>query len=154
MTGTVEQRLSDMGIELPQATAPLANYIPAKRFGDLLITSGQLPLKDGALISTGIVGDSVDVQSAQEAAKWCIINVLVQAKAALGSLDQISEMLKITVFVASTPSFSEQHLVANGASDFLVDVFGDAGRHARSAVGVPSLPMQAPVEIEAMLVSK
>ena len=154
MTGSVEQRLSDMGINLPEATAPLANYIPVKRHGDLLFTSGQLPLKDGALVAKGILGDNVDLATAQEAAKWCVINALVQAKSALGNLDQIKEIVKITAFVASTARFTDQHLVANGASDFLVEVLGDAGRHARSAVGVPSLPMDAPVEIEAIIACK
>ncbi|MEO1702057.1 MAG: RidA family protein [Pseudomonadota bacterium] len=151
MTGSVEQRLSEMGIVLPEATAPLANYVPFKRHGDLLLTSGQLPLRNGLLSSKGILGADVDLATGQDAAKQCVINVLVLAKAALGDLDLIRQIVKITVFVASTPDFSEQHLVANGASDFLVDVLGDAGRHARSAVGVPSLPMQAPVEIEAII---
>ena len=154
MTGSLEQKLSDLGVQLPRATAPLANYVPVKRHGDLLLTSGQLPFKDGALFATGILGDSVDVPTGQEAARWCAINILMQAKSALGDLDKIREILKITVFVASTPEFSAQHFVANGASDFLVDVLGDAGRHARSAVGVPSLPMQAPVEIEAIIACK
>jgi len=154
MTGSIEQKLSDLGVQLPRATAPLANYVPVKRHGDLLLTSGQLPFKDGALFTTGILGDSVDVPTGQEAARWCAINILMQAKSALGDLDKIREIVKITVFVASTAEFSEQHFVANGASDFLVDVLGDAGRHARSAVGVPSLPMQAPVEIEAIIACK
>ncbi|MEL6819114.1 MAG: RidA family protein [Pseudomonadota bacterium] len=154
MTGSIEQKLSDLGVQLPRATAPLANYVPVKPHGDLLLTSGQLPFKDGALFAAGILGDSVDVPTGQEAARWCAINILMQAKSALGDLDKIREILKITVFVASTPEFSEQHFVANGASDFLVDVLGDAGRHARSAVGVPSLPMQAPVEIEAIIACK
>lgn len=151
MTNAIEQRLLEMGIELPDATAPLANYVPIKRHGDLLFTSGQLPLIDGALFATGILGAGLDVAKGQEAAKWCAVNVLVQAKSALGDLALIKEIMKITVFVASTPDFTEQHLVANGASDFLVDVLGEKGRHARSAVGMPSLPMNAPVEIEAII---
>ena len=151
MTNAIEQRLQEMGIELPEATAPLANYVPVKRHGDLLFTSGQLPLTGGALFATGILGAGLDVAKGQEAAKWCAVNILVQAKSALGDLALIKEIVKITVFVASTPAFTEQHLVANGASDFLVDVLGEKGRHARSAVGMPSLPMNAPVEIEAII---
>ncbi|MEL6435465.1 MAG: RidA family protein [Pseudomonadota bacterium] len=151
MTGTIEARLAAHGITLAAATAPLANYVPAKRHGDLLITSGQLPLRDGALIATGILGADLEIPAAQEAAKWCAVNILVHAKAALGDLEAIREIVKLTIFVASTPTFTEQHVVGNGASDFLVDVLGERGKHARSAVGVPSLPMNAPVEIEAII---
>ncbi|MEL6919995.1 MAG: RidA family protein [Pseudomonadota bacterium] len=154
MTETIEQRLAKHGIQLPEASVPLANYVPAKRYGNLLFTSGQLPLKDGALSATGIVGDTVDIATAQEAAKWCAVNILVQSKAALGALEAIQEIVKITIFVASAPTFAEQHVVGNGASDFLVDVLGDTGKHARSAVGVPSLPMNAPVEVEAIIAVK
>lgn len=149
--GEIEARLAKMGITIPEAAAPAANYVPYQRHGNLLLTSGQLPLKDGALLATGKVGDALDVPAGQEAAKWCAVNILAQAKAALGDLEAIKQVLKITVFVSSTPDFTEQHIVANGASDFLVEVLGDKGRHARSAVGMPVLPLDAPVEIEAII---
>ena len=121
------------------------------RTGNLLFTAGQLPLKDGHLIATGLLGRDLDATKGQEAARQCAINILAQAKAALGDLENISQIVKITVFVASTPDFTTQHLVANGASDLLVAVLGDKGKHARSAVGVASLPLNAPVEIEAII---
>lgn len=145
------ERLAAMGIELPVAAAPAANYIPFTQSGTLLFTSGQLPLKDGKLTATGLLGRDLDVAAGQDAAKWCAVNILAQAKAALGDLDRIARIVKISVFVASTPDFTEQHLVANGASNLLVEVLGDAGRHARSAVGMASLPLNAPVEIEAII---
>lgn len=145
------ERLAALGIELPVAAAPAANYIPFSQSGTLLFTSGQLPLKDGKLTATGLLGRDLDVAAGQDAAKWCAVNILAQAKAALGDLDRIKRIVKISVFVASTPDFIEQHLVANGASNLLVEVLGDAGRHARSAVGMASLPLNAPVEIEAII---
>ena len=110
-----------------------------------------MPLKQGALIAEGLVGKDLDVEAGKEAAKWCAINILAQAKAALGDLEKIERIVKIAVFVASAPEFTQQHLIANGASDFLVEILGDAGRHARSAVGMSSLPLNAPVEIEAII---
>ena len=151
MGDTIEKRLSELGVTLPVAAAPAANYLPFMRSGNLLFTAGQLPLKDGKLIASGLLGRDLDVAAGKEAAKYCAINILAQAKAALGSLDQIGKVVKITVFVASAPDFTEQHLVANGASDFLVAVLGEAGKHARSAVGTASLPLNAPVEIEAII---
>ncbi len=151
MTNAIENRLREMGITLPQAAAPAANYRPFMHVGSQVITSGQLPLRDGQLVATGRLGAEVDLARGQEAAKWCAVNILAQAKAALGDLDKIKTIVKITVFVASTPDFTEQHLVANGASDLLADVLGDRGRHARSAVGVASLPLNAAVEIEAII---
>ncbi|MHB2265097.1 RidA family protein [Aliihoeflea sp. PC F10.4] len=150
MTDTINSRLEKLGISLPQAAAPAANYLPFTVSGDMLFTSGQLPLKDGALVAKGRVGGSLDVATAQEAARYCAINVLAQAKAALGDLERIARVVKITVFVASEPDFTEQHLVANGASNLLVEVLGEAGKHARSAVGVASLPLDAAVEVEAI----
>ncbi len=117
----------------------------------MLLTSGQLPLDGGKLVHTGQIGDELTVAHGQAAARACAINILAQAKAALGDLGRIKRVVKITAFVASTPDFVEQHLVANGASDLLVAVLGDAGKHARSAVGVASLPLNAPVEIEAII---
>jgi enamine deaminase RidA (YjgF/YER057c/UK114 family) len=151
MTGTISERLDAMGITIPEAAAPAANYLPWIRSGELLLTSGQLPLEDGALITTGKLGGEVDLELGQKAARQCAINILAQAKAALGDLENIKRLVKITVFVASKPEFSNQHLVANGASDFLAEVLGEAGPHARSAVGVPVLPLNAPVEIEAII---
>ncbi len=150
MGETIEKRLSDLGVTLPVAAAPAANYVPYCRSGNLLFTAGQLPLKEGKLQASGLLGREVDTASGKEAAKHCAINILAQAKAALGDLEKIRRLVKITVFVASAPDFVEQHLVANGASDFLVAVLGDRGKHARSAVGTASLPLNAAVEIEAV----
>lgn len=151
MASTIDARLSALGISVPDAAAPAANYVPFVVADGVLQTSGQLPLREGALVAKGLLGRDLDVAEGQEAAKWCAINILAQAKAALGDLQKIERVMKISVFVASTPDFTEQHLVANGASDFLVEVLGDAGRHARSAVGMASLPLNAPVEIEAVI---
>ncbi|MBX3569348.1 MAG: RidA family protein [Rhizobiaceae bacterium] len=151
MGDTIEKRLATLGITLPAAAAPAANYVPFAQTGNLLFTAGQLPLKDGKLVATGLVGRDLDTAAAKDAARQCAVNVLAQAKAALGALDRIGRVVKITVFVASTPDFIEQHLVANGASDLIVEVLGDAGKHARSAVGTASLPLNAPVEVEAVL---
>jgi enamine deaminase RidA (YjgF/YER057c/UK114 family) len=150
MSETIEKRLSDLGVTLPVAAAPAANYVPYCRTGNLLFTAGQLPLKDGKLQASGLFGRDVDTAAGKDAAKYCAINILAQAKAALGDLEKILRLVKITVFVASTPDFVEQHLVANGASDFLVAALGERGKHARSAVGTASLPLNAAVEIEAV----
>ncbi|CAN7355272.1 RidA family protein [Aminobacter sp. LjRoot7] len=151
MGETIEKRLSDLGITLPAAAAPAANYVPFMASGNLVFTAGQLPLKDGKLIATGLLGRDVDVAGGKEAAKQCAVNILAQAKAALGDLEKIRRIVKISVFVASSSDFTEQHLVANGASDFLVAALGERGKHARSAVGVASLPLNAAVEIEAII---
>lgn len=151
MADSIAQRLKELNITIPHAAAPAANYMPYSRSGNLLLTSGQLPLYEGKLVSTGLVGRDLDVEEAKTAARTCAINILAQAKAALGDLEKIARVVKISVFVASTPDFTEQHLVANGASDFFVDVLGERGKHARSAVGMASLPLDAPVEIEAII---
>lgn len=151
MTDTIDSRLKNLGISLPEAAAPAANYVPFAQTGSLLLTSGQLPLENGKLVHTGQIGDALTVAHGQVAARACAVNVLAQAKAALGDLNRIKQVIKITVFVSSTADFVEQHLVANGASDLLVAVLGDAGKHARAAVGVASLPLNAPVEIEAII---
>jgi enamine deaminase RidA (YjgF/YER057c/UK114 family) len=151
MGETIEKRLSDLGVTLPAAAAPAANYVPFMRTGNLVFTAGQLPLRDGKLQVTGLLGRDVDTAAGKEAAKLCAINILAQAKAAIGDLEKIKRLVKITVFVASAPDFTEQHLVANGASDFLVAVLGEPGKHARSAVGTASLPLNAAVEIEAVI---
>lgn len=151
MSDTIESRLADLGITLPVAAAPAANYVPFIQTGNFVFTAGQLPLKDGKLAASGLLGRDLDTKAGQEAAKLCAINILAQAKAALGDLEKIKRLVKITVFVASDPGFTEQHLVANGASDFLVEVLGERGKHARSAVGTAVLPLNAAVEIEAII---
>jgi enamine deaminase RidA (YjgF/YER057c/UK114 family) len=151
MTDTIDKRLAALGVSLPAAAAPAANYVPSMQTGNLIFTAGQLPLKDGKLAVSGLLGRDVDVAAGKEAAKLCAINILAQAKAAIGDLEKIKRLVKITVFVASSPDFTEQHLVANGASDFLVAALGDIGKHARSAVGTASLPLNAAVEIEAVI---
>lgn len=150
MGDSIEERLAGLGVVLPQAAAPAANYVPFMRSGDLLFTSGQLPMKDGKLAAPGLLGRDLDTAAGREAARLCAVNVLAQAKAALGDLELVRRLVKITVFVASAPGFTEQHLVANGASDLFVAALGEAGRHARSAVGTASLPLDAPVEVEAI----
>lgn len=151
MTETISSRLQSAGVTLPTAAAPAANYVPFVRFGNTLQTSGQLPLEAGKIAVGGKLGEGVSLEDGQRAARLCAINILAQAQAALdGDLERIGRLLKLTVFVASAPSFTDQHKVANGASDFLVEILGDRGRHARSAVGVPALPMDAAVEIEAV----
>ena len=151
MTDTITSRLAAAGVTLPVAAAPAANYVPYVLYGSLLQTSGQLPIDGGKVAVTGKLGAGVALEDGQAAARFCAISILAQASAALGGdLSRIGRLLKLTVFVASSPDFTEQHKVATGASDFLVDILGDAGRHSRSAVGVPALPMDAAVEIEAL----
>jgi len=151
MGETIEKRLSDLGIVIPAAAAPAANYVPFVRSGNLLFPSGQLPIKDGKLAVTGLLGRDLDTAAGQEAARLCAINVLAQAKAALGDLEKIRRLVKINVYVASAPDFTEQHLVGNGASDLFAKVLGERGKHARVAVGMAALPLNAAVEIEAVL---
>ncbi|MFH1796172.1 MAG: RidA family protein [Pseudomonadota bacterium] len=151
MVDTIEARLAAEGVTLPAAAAPAANYVPFMRTGNLLFTSGQLPLSEGKLVATGLLGRDLDTEAGKLAARACAINILAQVKAATGDLEKIARIVKITVFVASAPGFTEQHLVANGASDLLAKVLGERGRHARAAVGTASLPLDAPVEIEAIV---
>ncbi len=151
MADTIETRLAGLGLVIPEAVAPAANYLGSCRTGGLLFTAGQLPLADGKLVATGLLGRELDTEAGRRMARQCAINVLSQAKAALGDLERIARVVKITVFVASAPGFAEQHLVANGASDLLVAVLGERGRHARSAVGMAALPLDAPVEVEAII---
>lgn len=151
MGDTIEKRLLELGVELPTPANPVANYLPFVVTGNLLVTSGQLPMKDGKLMAMGLLGRELGTEAGKLAAKWCAVNVLAQARAALGDLERIKQIVKITIFVASTPDFTEQHLVANGASDFLAAALGERGRHARAAVGTAALPMNAPVEIEAII---
>lgn len=149
--GAPEQRLAELGIDLPPAPAPAAAYVPLKRIGNLVYTSGQVAVGPDGLVAEGIVGDSVDLDTAVACARQCAVNVLAQLKTALGDLGEVEQIVKLTVFVASAPTFTEQHLVANGASELMAEVFGEAGRHTRSAVGAPSLPTNTPVEVEAIV---
>jgi enamine deaminase RidA (YjgF/YER057c/UK114 family) len=145
------QRLAVLGIDLPEAPAPAASYVGHVSTGNLLHTAGQIALSGGELLAIGRVGDAVDLATAQVCARQCAVNVLAQIRAAGHALEDVRRVVKLTVFVASTPDFTEQHLVANGASELFADVFGDAGRHARSAVGVAVLPLDSPVEVEALI---
>ncbi|WEJ11391.1 RidA family protein [Sinorhizobium prairiense] len=151
MSAEIETRLTELGIVLPQAVAPVANYVPYVVSGSMLYISGQLPMENGKVAVTGHVGKDVDVAGGQRAAELCAINILAQAKAALGDLGRIRRLVKINGFVASTPDFVEQHLVINGASNLLANALGEAGKHARAAVGMASLPFNAAVEIDAVI---
>ncbi|WP_208434179.1 RidA family protein [Bartonella taylorii] len=151
MTNTIERNLKKFGITLPEATQPIANYVTVLQSGNQLFISGQLPLFDGKPISTGKVGATVSAEQAKKSAETCALNMLAQIKAALGDLNRIKRVVKITVFVAVDPHFTDIPLVANGASDLLVNILGETGKHARSAVGVASLPMNVPVEVEAII---
>jgi enamine deaminase RidA (YjgF/YER057c/UK114 family) len=149
---TVKDRLAEMGMTVPEVAAPAANYVPWVRTGNLLFTAGQLPFLDGKLFRTGLLGRDLDTDTGREAARYCGRNIIGVLNAACdGDLERVERIVKITVFVASTPDFQEQHLVGNGASDILVAAFGDKGKHARSAVGMAVLPLNAPVEVEAVV---
>lgn len=150
MPDLIEERLSALGVTLPPAAAPAANYVPFVLEGGLLTISGQLPIEGGAVGVTGKLGDGVSLEDGQRAARLCAINILAQAKAALGDLRHIRRCVRLGGFVASTPGFTDQHLVMNGASDLIAAALGEAGRHARAAVGVSSLPRNAAVEVEAV----
>ena len=144
---SVHARLAELGVELPAVAKPLAAYVPAVRTGDLVYTSGQLPLAGGELVRTGKVGADVTPEDAKAAARICALNALAAVDAVVG-LDAVTRVVKVVGFVASAPGFSGQPGVVNGASEFLGEVFGNAGIHARSAVGVAELPLDAPVEVE------
>ena len=144
---TPEQRLEELGLSVPEVAKPVAAYVPALRSGNYVYTSGQVPLRDGKPLHTGKVGAEVTHDQAVESAQQCALNALAAIKAEV-PLDQIRRIVKLVVFVASTPEFTGQPQVANGASELVGEVFGDAGRHARSAVGTPVLPLDAPVEVE------
>ena len=155
MSTTNTERLAALGLALPPVPVPAASYVPAVRHGDLVVVSGQLPTVDGRVIATGRVGDGPgehDVAAAAELARRCALNVLAAAASVAGGLDAIVSVLRLGVFVASGDGFAEQHLVANGASELMLEVHGPDAAHARAAVGVPSLPRGAPVEVEATLV--
>jgi enamine deaminase RidA (YjgF/YER057c/UK114 family) len=144
----IEDRLGELGLTLPEVTPPLAAYVPALRVGDLVWTSGKLPMVDGSLAATGKVGAEVDPEDAAGLARICALNALAAVKAEVGDLDEVTRVIKVVGYVASAPTFTGQPAVINGASQLLGEVFGDAGRHARSAVGVAVLPLDAPVEVE------
>lgn len=143
-----EQRLAALGLTLPAVTAPLAAYVPAVRSGNFVYTAGQLPLAEGQLLAAGKVGDQVSATEAAALARTCALNALAAAVSVAGSLSAIRRIVKVTGFVASAPGFTGQAQVVNGASELLLEVFGEAGRHARSAVGMAVLPLDAPVEVE------
>lgn len=151
MSSGPTQRLAMLGIEVPEAPAPAAAYVGHVVSGGLIYTAGQLPLVGDQLLAAGRVGDAVDLTLAQQCARQCAINVLSQVKAAGYELEDVRRVVKLTVFVASAVDFHDQHLVANGASELLGEVFADAGYHARSAVGVAVLPLGSPVEVEAVV---
>ena len=147
----VEERLSELGVTLPQVVAPLAAYVPTARSGNLVFTAGQLPFVDGKLPTTGKVGGEVDADTAKTLARTCALNAVAAIAAEIGDLDRVRRVVKVVGFVASDPSFTGQPGVINGASEFLGEVFGERGRHARSAVGVAVLPLDAPVEVEVVV---
>jgi enamine deaminase RidA (YjgF/YER057c/UK114 family) len=152
MNETIEERLSRLGVALPSAAPPAANYAPFMRVGNLIQISGQLCAGPQGIVWRGRLGETVSLEEGRQAARLCAVNILAQARAALdGQLERIDKFVRITVFVASAPDFTEQHLVANGASDFLIEALGERGRHARAAVGVAALPLGAAVEVDALL---
>jgi enamine deaminase RidA (YjgF/YER057c/UK114 family) len=148
---TPEERLAELGLDVPEVAAPLAVYVPAVRSGNHVFTSGQLPLRAGELMATGIVGAGVTPEEAFACAQQCALNAIAAVKAQVGDLSRVKRVVKVVGFVASAPDFTGQPGVVNGASELLGKAFGDAGVHARSAVGVAALPLGAPVEVEVMV---
>jgi enamine deaminase RidA (YjgF/YER057c/UK114 family) len=146
--GKIELKMQSLGIQLPGAPRPLAAYIPAKQSGNLIFTAGQLPIVNGELISKGLLGQDVEVEEANMAARICTLNALASIKGIIGDLDRIKQVVRVVGYVASVPTFTQQPLVVNGASDILLEIFGESGKHARSAVGLTVLPLNASVEIE------
>lgn len=142
------QRLAEMGLSLPPAPPPVASYVPYLQVGDLVYISGQLPMQDGRLACTGKVGGVLSLEQGAACARTAVLNALAQLAAAAGGLEHVRQIVRLGVFVNSAPGFTEQAKVANGASDLLAAVFGDAGKHVRAAVGVNELPLDAPVEVE------
>ena len=149
--GHIDARLAELGITLPAVATPVAAYVPAMTSGNLLFTAGQLPFVDGALLATGKVGAEVSAAKAAELARVCALNALAAAHSVLGSLDKVTRVIKVNGFVASSPNFIGQPQVLNGASEVLAEIFGDIGQHARAAVGVAVLPLDAPVEVDLIL---
>lgn len=148
---SVNARLAELGISIPEVVPPVAAYVPAVVTGRYVYTSGQLPMRDGSMIAEGLVGSDVDPEVAKDCARQSAINALAAAQSVIGSLDRVTRVVKVVGFVASAPGFTGQPAVINGASEVLLEIFGDAGRHARSAVGVAALPINAPVEVEMVL---
>jgi enamine deaminase RidA (YjgF/YER057c/UK114 family) len=145
---TPEARLGELGLTVPEVAKPVAAYVPAVRTGNHVYTAGQLPLRDGKLMTTGKLGGEVTPEDGAACAQQCALNAIAAVKSVVGDLSRVVRVVKVVVFVASAPDFSGQPQVANGASELLGKAFGDAGQHARSAVGVPVLPLEAPVEVE------
>ncbi len=145
---SVEAKIRELGFELPAAPTPAGSYVPAKISGNLVFTAGQLPLVDGVLMETGKLGQHLKAERGYELAQRCALNALAAIKGVIGDLDRITDVVKVVGFVASTPDFTKQPAVINGASELLMKIFGDLGVHARSAVGVPVLPLDSPVEVE------
>ena len=143
-----EARLRDLGIELPPAAAPVASYVPVAVAGNLAFVAGQVPLEDGKPMVTGRLGADLETEEGARWARRCGLQVLAALRAELGSLDRVARVVKVTVWVASTEGFTEQSRVANGASDLFVEIFGEAGKHARAAVSAPALPLGVPLEVE------
>lgn len=143
-----EQKITELGLTLPKVAPPAGSYLPALTSGNLVFTAGQIPLVDGKLAATGKVGSEISLERAQELARICLLNGLAAVKSEIGDLQRVKRIVKIVGFVSSDPSFIQQPQVINAASDLLAEIFGEAGRHARSAVGVAVLPLDAPVEIE------
>jgi enamine deaminase RidA (YjgF/YER057c/UK114 family) len=151
---SIDNRLAELGITLPQPAAPVASYVPAVEIGGLLHISGQISVSDEGNLIVGRLGEDMNLERGTEAARRCGIMLLAQMKAALGSLDRVERIVKLGAFVNSAPSFTDQPKVANGASELMQEVFGEAGRHARSAVGVPVLPLGVAVEVDAIVAVK
>jgi enamine deaminase RidA (YjgF/YER057c/UK114 family) len=151
MAGTVDKKLADLGITLPPAPSPSANYVPFVRTGKLLSVSGQICYDAGGkLVARGRLGESVSMEDGQKAARACALNILAQVKAAVGNLDNVTRVVRLGGFINSAPGFTDGPKVMNGASDLMVEVFGDKGRHSRSTVGVAALPADAAVEVEGL----
>ena len=144
----VEQKLTQLGLVLPETPKPVAAYIPAKQAGNLVFTSGQLPMVNGELISKGLLGQDVEIEEANKAARICTLNALAAIKGLIGDLDRIKQVVRVVGYVASVSSFTQQPAVINGASELLLEIFGEKGKHARSAVGMAVLPLNASVEVE------
>jgi len=151
MAGTIEKKLASLGVTLPTPASPIANYVPFVRSGNMLVVSGQICFgADGQLVAKGQLGGSVSLENGQQAARACAINLLAHVKSALGDLDKVARVVRLGGFINSAPGFTDGPKVMNGASDLMVNVFGDKGRHARSTVGVAALPADAAVEVEGL----
>ncbi len=144
----IENKIKELGLQLPEPPKPLAAYIPAKQAGNLVFTAGQLPMVNGEIILKGLLGQDVEIEPAYNAAKICTLNALSAIKGVIGDLDKIKQVVRVVGYVASVPTFTQQPAIVNGASEFLLEIFGDKGKHARSAVGMAVLPLNAAVEIE------